>query len=163
MLMSLFVLPALAGEPDSARRPSDVLVSNYASVSSLSYRLPTSVTLTREWARPETSVSASVFGAYLPDVGLFGPISGGGVGVGFHYFPGETERTAEFSVGLDMGAGVTRSDEDGELSFWPGVLPTAFIGYRRQPRSAGSPLVRIGLEMSMHSLVGLTISVGRAR
>ena len=135
--------------------PSSAL---YASVGML-FILPTSLTLTAERRWDWFALSGSVFGGYVPDfywVGGFAPI---GLGVQAHGIWGGGPAKFELAAGADGGVMVWDTATDGDR-VEPRAFPSAFLGLRVEPRRPRRPLLRFGAELSMHSAIGLTVSVG---
>lgn len=143
MFPLLLSLSALAQSP-----------TRYASLSTLLY-IPNTIAWTIE--RPRSSavtISGSVLTSYMPDMYFFGGFAFAGVGGALHILPGDLG--LEIALGLDLGAAV---DVDGE-GVSPFLAPSLFVGRRWEPTQSRQRLVRLGTELSGHSVLGLTVSVG---
>lgn len=160
LLLSMpLLLPTVARAAEPSPPPASPTYATYGSVSTLLI-LPTAASYTLEAQRGRFAVSGSGFGGYMPDGYWFGGWASLGIGAAAHGIFGAGRAHFELAGGLDLTLMLdsTGYDDDRLVPF-----PTLFLGARWQQKRRPEGLVRLGVEASARSFLGVKVSVGRSR
>ena len=144
---------------DAATAPAprpEKTVARYVSGSTLLF-VPNALSLTSEVRHRGIAASIGGTAAFMPDLVFAGGWGTVGATAQVHLLSPGLYTQFEFAAGLDSTLLLTQSD----VEVIP-VAPTVFLGARwRRTRGPDGGMMRLGAELSLHSLFGLTVSIGR--